>query len=107
MGQAPAYEFWFAGRRMDDKAEKVALLRYGLIAPLVLETLPPRRTHQARPADHRPPLPHSHSTRRLNIISGLNLTSSFVSGENKAYSLLQAWNSVTLLPFESRTESTG
>ena len=25
---------------MDDKAEKVALFRYGLIAPLVLETLP-------------------------------------------------------------------
>ena len=25
---------------MDDKAEKIALFRYGLIAPLVLETLP-------------------------------------------------------------------
>jgi len=25
---------------MDDKAEKIALYRYGLIAPLVLETLP-------------------------------------------------------------------
>ena len=25
---------------MDDQAEKVALFRYGLIAPLVLETLP-------------------------------------------------------------------
>jgi hypothetical protein len=43
----------------------------------------------------------------IGTISALNLTSSFVSGENKAYSLLQAWNSVTLLPFGSRTESTG
>jgi len=35
---------------MDDKAEKVALFRYGLIAPLVLETLPrgelTRRAHE-------------------------------------------------------------
>src|SRR5215813_5761711 len=27
-------------RSMDDKAEKIALFRYGLIAPLVIETLP-------------------------------------------------------------------
>ena len=37
---------------MDDKAEKVALFRYGLIAPLVLETLPrgelTRRAQQIR-----------------------------------------------------------
>ena len=49
---------------MDDKAEKVALFRYGLIAPLVLETLPrgvlSRRAQQiaARLCD----IPHS--TRR-------------------------------------------
>ena len=34
---------------MDDKAEKVALFRYGLIAPLVLETLPrPFGNHNQR-----------------------------------------------------------
>jgi hypothetical protein len=27
-------------KKMDDKAEKIALFCYGLIAPLVLETLP-------------------------------------------------------------------
>jgi len=46
---------------MDDKAEKIALFRYGLIAPLVLETLPrgelTRRAQEiaARPHD----IPHS------------------------------------------------
>ncbi len=43
---------------MDDKAEKVALFRYGLIAPLVLEDAAPRRTHAPRPGDRRPPLRH-------------------------------------------------
>jgi putative transposase len=48
----------------DDKAEKIALFRYGLIAPLVLETLPrgelTRRAHQV--ASRLYDIPHS--TRR-------------------------------------------
>ena len=44
---------------MDDKAEKVALFRYGLIAPLVLETLPrgelTRRAQQIAARPFRPP----------------------------------------------------
>jgi hypothetical protein len=40
---------------MDDKAEKVALFRYGLIAPLVGDTAA-RRTHAARAGTRRPPL---------------------------------------------------
>src|SRR6266849_6035393 len=49
---------------MDDKAEKVALFRYGLIAPLVLETLPrgelTRRAQQIAARLYDIP----HSTRR-------------------------------------------
>src|SRR5438094_733241 len=49
---------------MDDKAEKVALFRYGLIAPLVLETLPrgelTRRAHELAARLYDIP----HSTRR-------------------------------------------
>ncbi len=44
---------------MDDKAEKVALFRYGLIAPAGAGNAAPRRTHAPRPGDRRPPLRHS------------------------------------------------
>src|SRR5947199_4048677 len=49
---------------MDDKAEKIALFRYGLIAPLVLETLPRGElTHRAQQiASRLYDIPHS--TRR-------------------------------------------
>jgi len=56
---------------MDDKAEKVALFRYGLIAPLVLETLPrgelTRRAHElaARLYD----IPHS-TRRQVSVDTG-------------------------------------
>jgi hypothetical protein len=54
---------------MDDKAEKVAIFRYGLIAPLVLETLPrgefTRRAQQI--AGRLYDIPHS--TRRLCLLT--------------------------------------
>ena len=58
---------------MDDKAEKLALFRYGLIAPLVLETLPrgelTRRAQEiaARPYD----IPYSRR-RSLSLDTILN-----------------------------------
>ena len=60
---------------MDDKAEKVALFRYGLIAPLVLETLPrgelTRRAQQiaARLYD----IPHS-ARRQVSVDTLLDWT---------------------------------
>jgi len=41
---------------MESQAEKIALFRYGLIAPLVLEPLPRGRTHSPRAGDGRPSL---------------------------------------------------
>ena len=43
---------------MDAKAEKLALFRYGLIAPLSAGNPAARRTHPPRPGDCRPPLRH-------------------------------------------------
>src|SRR5438874_1568274 len=60
---------------MDDKAEKIALFRYGLIAPLVLETLPrgelTRRAQQiaARLYD----IPHS-ARRQVSVDTLLDWT---------------------------------
>ena len=48
---------------MDDKADKVALFRYGLIAPLVLETLP--RGELTRRAQEI-------AARLYDILSGVN-----------------------------------
>ena len=67
-GTAQAFRRKLPSRRknnsMDDKAEKVALFRYGLIAPLVLETLPrgelTRRAQQIAARLYDIP----HSTRR-------------------------------------------
>jgi hypothetical protein len=53
---------------MDDKAEKIALFRYGLIAPLVLETLP--RGEAARYTTLTPPARASSSIRRTAGSSG-------------------------------------
>jgi transposase InsO family protein len=44
---------------MDDKAEKVALFRYGLIAPAGVGDAAARRTHTPRAGTRRPPLRHS------------------------------------------------
>ena len=63
---------------MDEKAEKIALFRYGLIAPLVLETLPrgelTRRAQEiaARLYD----IPHSHR-RQVSVDTLLEWTLSY------------------------------
>ena len=60
---------------MDDKAEKIALFRYGLIAPLVLETLPrgelTRRAHEI--ASRVYDIPHS-TRRRVSVDTLLEWT---------------------------------
>src|ERR1017187_812594 len=60
---------------MDDKAEKVALFRYGLIAPLVLETLPrgdlPGRAQQIPPRLYD--IPHS-TSRQVSVDTLLDWT---------------------------------
>src|ERR1700683_146776 len=60
---------------MDDKAEKVALFRYGLIAPLVLETLP--RGELTRRARELPArlydIPHS-NRRQVSVDTLLDWT---------------------------------
>jgi hypothetical protein len=67
---------------MDDKAEKVALFRYGLIAPLVLETLPrgelTRRAQQiaARLYD----IPHS-ARRQVSVDTLLDCPPEWLTGK--------------------------
>src|SRR6266852_5682996 len=63
---------------MDDKAEKIALFRYGVIAPLVLETLP-RGEHTRRAqeiADRLYDIPHS-GRRSLSVDTLLNWTARY------------------------------